>query len=75
MWLYTFESHFIGITQKSGHEGHDYKGGLLYQNWNLVFIQRRVNRTQHQVDRTWPCTLVSQVVPIMTRVLNSTLGD
>jgi hypothetical protein len=35
-----FKSQFVNVTQKNGHQGHDYKGGLLYQrtiNFNQNF--------------------------------------
>jgi hypothetical protein len=38
MWLYTFKSQFVSVTKKSGHQEHDYKGGLLYLDpgWYLA---------------------------------------
>jgi hypothetical protein len=30
MWLYMFESQFVSVTKKSGHQSREYKGGLLY---------------------------------------------
>jgi hypothetical protein len=33
MWLYIYKSQFINVTQKSDNQGCDYKGGLLYHDF------------------------------------------
>jgi len=40
MWLYTFKSQVITITKKSGHQGNDYKRGLLYLKKHGILLPK-----------------------------------
>ncbi len=60
---HTFKSQFISVTKKSGHQGYDYKGDLLYNTflsgsnyknkWKIINYKRihsYINGTNHNEE-------------------------